>query len=346
VVTVGSRVRVAASACLVASGLLIAGLGSALALADPENGGEQSDDGRFQESTGGDSQDGGGVGKGSDDGIRDPNGGKDPDPDDGKDPGSEPPKEEPPNTNTKTDAPTNTGPETETEMESETVVTSYPPTTLRTPTTTSRTPTTTARTTTTTKTTTTSDKPTTTSETPTTPTTATLPGEPPGGGGGGGLGEVIELPSGRPEPPEMRLSPQETVEGALDEAPGLAAAAGAAPLPLIGLPAVVVPPVVVPAPAGPRGLELPVGPKSIVSEPRAGRPSEPRGLGNNAAAAPLYYRLGYVEYLRSAGMAQVAAVALPGTAGLMAITSLGGLVGYRQAEAGNAIRTGAVRFLP
>jgi hypothetical protein len=152
----------------------------------------------------------------------------------------------------------------------------------------------------------------------------------------------------------MQLSPQETVEGALDAAPGLAAAAGAAPLPPIGSPVVVVPPVAVPAPAGvggadgagPRGPELPAGPKSILSEPRAGRSSEPSGLGNNAAAAPLSYRIGYVESLRSAGMAQVAALALPGAAGLMAITSLGGLVGYRQAKAGNAVHTGGTaRFM-
>ena len=62
-VAVGSRVRVAASACLVASGLFIAGLGGALALADPESDGGQSDDRQSRESTGGDPQGGGGVGQ-------------------------------------------------------------------------------------------------------------------------------------------------------------------------------------------------------------------------------------------------------------------------------------------
>ena len=45
-------------------------------------------------------------------------------------------------------------------------------------------------------------------------------------------------------------------------------------------------------------------------------------------------------------MAELAGVALPGLAGIFGLTALGGLVGYRQAKAGHAVRTaGTARFL-
>jgi hypothetical protein len=45
-------------------------------------------------------------------------------------------------------------------------------------------------------------------------------------------------------------------------------------------------------------------------------------------------------------LAGLAAVALPGTLGLLALTGLGGVLGYRQAKAGRALRTAAsARFL-
>ena len=57
-------------------------------------------------------------------------------------------------------------------------------------------------------------------------------------------------------------------------------------------------------------------------------------------------RLGYPEYLRNADFAQVAAVALSGLAGILAVTALGGFVGYRQAKAGFVLRaSGTARFL-
>ena len=49
---VASRVRVAASACLVASGLFIAGAGGAIALADPGPGYGKSDDRQGDDSLG------------------------------------------------------------------------------------------------------------------------------------------------------------------------------------------------------------------------------------------------------------------------------------------------------
>jgi hypothetical protein len=58
------------------------------------------------------------------------------------------------------------------------------------------------------------------------------------------------------------------------------------------------------------------------------------------------YRMGYVEYLRAAGLGQVAAVAVPGFTGILILTGAGGLIGYRQARAGRSVRAGATaRFM-
>lgn len=66
---------------------------------------------------------------------------------------------------------------------------------------------------------------------------------------------------------------------------------------------------------------------------------------NELLPAPTY-RMGYVDYLRAAGLGQVAAVAVPGVTGILVLTSAGGLIGYRQARAGRAVRTGGpARFM-
>lgn len=66
---------------------------------------------------------------------------------------------------------------------------------------------------------------------------------------------------------------------------------------------------------------------------------------NELLPAPAY-RMGYVDYLRAAGLGQVAAVAVPGVTGILVLTSAGGLIGYRQARAGRAVRTGGpARFM-
>lgn len=58
------------------------------------------------------------------------------------------------------------------------------------------------------------------------------------------------------------------------------------------------------------------------------------------------YRAGYADYLRVADTTEIAAVAVPGTTGLVALTALGGVLGYRQAKAGRALRVnGTARFL-
>ncbi len=56
---------------------------------------------------------------------------------------------------------------------------------------------------------------------------------------------------------------------------------------------------------------------------------------------------GYTDYLRSPGLPQMAGAALPGLAGIVLMTLGGGIIGYRQANAGRMLRTtSAARYLP
>ena len=56
---------------------------------------------------------------------------------------------------------------------------------------------------------------------------------------------------------------------------------------------------------------------------------------------------GYTDYLRRPGLPQLAAAALPGVAGIVLMSLGGGVIGYRQANAGRMIRaSGAARYLP
>ena len=63
------------------------------------------------------------------------------------------------------------------------------------------------------------------------------------------------------------------------------------------------------------------------------------GMG---APAP---RQGYPRYLRTARASEMAMVAVPGLAALIAVTFGGGVIGYRQANSGRYLRTDAARFL-
>lgn len=73
--------------------------------------------------------------------------------------------------------------------------------------------------------------------------------------------------------------------------------------------------------------------------------AEPLPSGTAPPTGSPALRQGYPQYLRSAPIGQIAAVALPGLAGLLAITASGGVVGYRQANSGRYLRGDAVRFL-
>ena len=120
---------------------------------------------------------------------------------------------------------------------------------------------------------------------------------------------------------------------------------GAAP---IVLPVIVAPPIGLGGGAGGAGSPgTPAGPPSAVTaESPAGRvPPPPANVGSNVAPASSY-RIGYTEYLRTAGLPQVAALAMPGIAGILVLTGAGGLVGYRQAKAGHTVRAGGTaRFM-
>jgi hypothetical protein len=174
------------------------------------------------------------------------------------------------------------------------------------------------------------------------------PGQPqtPGGGGGG----AVQPPSGRPAPPpEMQLGPGAGTAAGAMAAPGVGAAVLPALVPITLLPVIVVPAAAggggAAAPAAPPG-PIPFGrPQAVIAEPAAGREPLPANVGGNSAA-PASFRVGYGEYLRTAGMAQVAALAVPGVAGILVLTGAGGLAGYRQAKAGHTVRTGGTaRFL-
>jgi hypothetical protein len=196
----------------------------------------------------------------------------------------------------------------------------------------------------------------------------TDPSEPPGGplpnppqSTGGGGGAIQQLPHFKPPsvpgmqlPDELKPN-QPGVAGApavLDAGAGIAAAApvGAAP---IALPVIVVPPLALPGVAGGAGSGggasagvPPAAPRAVTAQPPAERVPPPASVGSNVAAPNSSYRIGYTEYLRTAGLPQVAALAVPGLVGIMVLTGAGGLLGYRQAKAGQAVHvSGSARFI-
>jgi hypothetical protein len=171
---------------------------------------------------------------------------------------------------------------------------------------------------------------------------------PNGGDGYGGGAPSAAPPAGRPGvPPE--LLPESPVLPVVPDPqeplPGLVAPAA---MPVLSMPVIVLAPV---APgiggggvgAGPRAP----APENAVRSPAPARtpPAERPAAPRTDAVLPASYRAGYGEYLRTAGMPQVIAVAVPGATGIMLLTGAGGLIGYRQARAGLAIRAnGSARF--
>ncbi|MDZ7881880.1 MAG: hypothetical protein U5N53_02715 [Mycobacterium sp.] len=182
------------------------------------------------------------------------------------------------------------------------------------------------------------------------------PSAPNGGDGyGGGAPSTAQPPAGRPGappgldvPPPRELLPESPVLPVVPDPqeplPGLVAPAA---MPVLSMPVIVLPP---PVPglgggggAGPRAQApgSPARPPAPSRTTPAERPAAPR----NDAVVPASYRAGYGEYLRTAGMPQVIAVAVPGATVIMLLTGVGGLIGYRQARAGLAVRArGSARF--
>jgi hypothetical protein len=82
---------------------------------------------------------------------------------------------------------------------------------------------------------------------------------------------------------------------------------------------------------------------SLSSSPRQPLPA---ATGGSAAMPVSTHRVGYAPHLRGAGLSQMAASALPGLAGILILTGAGGLLGYRQAKAGQHLRpSGITRFI-
>lgn len=310
---VASRVRVAASACLIASGLFMAAAGGAIALADPGQGYGRQDDRQSNDSIGDVVRRAFGFGDGNDQKTSEP-GRQGPQTRWGNGRHGQYPGEK---------GPSDTG----------TPPTKEPPT-----------------------------KPTESTKPcpdPTEPPGSPQPNPPQSTGGGGGA--IQQMPHYKPPSvPDMQLPDelqpnQPGVAGApavLDAGAGIAAAVpvGAAP---IALPVIVVPPLAVPAVAGgaPSGGGAsagapPAAPRAVTAQPPAERVPPPASVGSNVAAPNSSYRIGYTEYLRSAGLPQVAALAVPGLFGIMVLTGAGGLLGYRQAKAGHAVHvSGSARFI-
>ena len=317
----GSRVHGAASACLVTVGLFLCGLGGALAIAEPSSDlppGTQSNDVHGNEPK--DDPPGTGGSKASTE--------NDPQTADDK-PGN---GENPSNGNCG-----NTGSNGNAQGCGGG---STPPSTPPSPSTTNSTTNSSSTTHTTTSGTTTSR----TSIETTTSTTSPSVGVPAPGGGGGGGGGAVEVPSGRPGVPDMQLPPA-SEPSAIDVVPGVGAAAVELPIPPITLPVIVAP--AAGLGAGSAGLpELPAAPRGVSAEPPAGRDPLPANVGSNVAVPASGYRVGYTDYLRNAGLSQVAALAVPGVTGMLVLTGAGGWVGYRQAKAGHAVHTnGTARFV-
>ncbi|WP_254849362.1 hypothetical protein [Mycobacterium sp. GA-1841] len=128
--------------------------------------------------------------------------------------------------------------------------------------------------------------------------------------------------------------------------PGLAAAAGVPPIVVPVVLPVIVPPLEVPlnAPDSDRGPRS--GPDMEPTTKLRIQTPTPVAVGLDAAIPPVSFRVGYTDYLRTASTIEIAAMALPGVTGMMALTGLGGFVGYRQAKAGRTVRIDATRFMP
>ncbi len=181
-----------------------------------------------------------------------------------------------------------------------------------------------------------------------------------GGDGGGYPGRPpVGLPFPVPPigvPPEFPPPVGEPIEPEIvDTVPGVGVAGTGLSGAPISVPVLVVAPTVLgPGPAGlaagptgsGAGSSLPAAPRQGPAEPPRVREPLPATAGGPATLPASSFRVGYGEYLRSAGMAQIAVLAVPGLLGILVLTGAGGFVGYRQAKAGHAVRhSGVGRYM-
>jgi len=95
---------------------------------------------------------------------------------------------------------------------------------------------------------------------------------------------------------------------------------------------------------GTAGVRAPEGRSVTQGSVQAGEAAP----GSTATVSPMgnpAYRQGFPQYLRTARVGELAIVALPGIAGLLAITASGGAIGFRQANSCRYVRSDAARFL-
>ncbi|MUL64711.1 hypothetical protein BOO86_09585 [Mycobacterium sp. CBMA 234] len=146
---------------------------------------------------------------------------------------------------------------------------------------------------------------------------------------------------------------QSTIQGlaaAASELPFLQYAPGAPGIPLTSTDRYS-PQIVPPAPrvfaAGTDPLPRDVSPGAPSTPAKPTPPVKPKDTfaADNHIIAADDFRPGYPDYLRAAGLSEVAAVAVPGFAGIVSLTAAGGLVGYRQARAHSGSSSRAARFV-
>ncbi len=127
--------------------------------------------------------------------------------------------------------------------------------------------------------------------------------------------------------------------------------------PIVAMP--VPPPAAARFPSGPPAATSPPGVGSAAARAAGAEPAakdsvgrtaggqEQLPAGNVTAMSGQAPRQVYTDYLRSPGLPRLAGAALPGVAGILLMTLAGGIIGYRQADAGRMIRSsGAARYLP
>lgn len=169
------------------------------------------------------------------------------------------------------------------------------------------------------------------------------------GGGAGGLPVGLPFPFPDAQRPELFPPTGELLSpDVLDTVPGVGTALGDLPAAApVSVPVLVaVPTGTGPAAAAGTGPGVPAAPRLGTAEPPPARQPMPASVGSNVAMPASSYRVGYGEYLRSAGLSQIAALAVSGVAGILLLTGAGGFVGYRQAKSGRALRTtGPARFI-
>jgi hypothetical protein len=187
------------------------------------------------------------------------------------------------------------------------------------------------------------------------------------------LGEVLAAMQPQPEPapaPGPAFRTQEEAPPVVDSGGAAAGGGGVDPLsvgvaaepPVLRAPMVIAPlPIPLPPalpPVAPIGGVAGAGPAPVVAADVAAAGAraplirgslQPTVKPRSSSLTPMSgqaTRLGYPRSLRNPTTAELAVLALPGTAGLLALTFSGGIIGYRQANSTRFIRTqSAARFL-